>query len=451
MYCLLVVDVKVGWVEVELGMVLDDLNDQLCLLGWFFVLEILIFMCCMIGGMVLMDVLGKGLWIYGKISDNVLGLEIVLLQGFLLSFVLMFGWVVLMLVWVEVVVWVGWVVFIVNMFWLNWCFMGYDLECVCFEVGGFEWWWLFLGVEGMLGLISCICVKLCCMFVEKWLLVVGIDSFVYVLVVVIFLLEVEFMVVEVMDECVQVLVEQVGILLCLFVVLQVGVGQCIVYIFVEFNGDDVVLLVGCVEQVCCIVVMLFGVGVIYVVVDLVEICELWVICLVGVGLLGKVDGCVWLVVFVEDCVVLLENLLVFVYDFLVVLIVYGLGFGIYGYVDVGCLYICLVLDIDVDVDCVKLVLVLDVVFVLMCKYGGIFWGEYGKGVCGVYLKGWIGFEVYVVLQVVKVVFDLQGCFNFGKLVSLCDDIMGIVLMLFCLFNVLEGDVLICVFCCNGNV
>lgn len=50
--------------------------------------------------------------------------------------------------------------FVANTPRLNRRFTGYDLERACADDGGFEWWRLFLGAEGTLGIVSAIRVKL---------------------------------------------------------------------------------------------------------------------------------------------------------------------------------------------------------------------------------------------------------------------------------------------------
>ena len=74
------------WADVEPGMVLDTLNDQLRPLGLFFAPEASTSTRCTIGGMVSTDASGKGSRIYGKTSDNIAGLEIACPQGLLASF-----------------------------------------------------------------------------------------------------------------------------------------------------------------------------------------------------------------------------------------------------------------------------------------------------------------------------------------------------------------------------
>ena len=447
---LLALDPEAGWADVEPGMVLDALNEAIRPSGWFFAPETSTSTRCTIGGMVSTDASGKGSRIYGKTSDNILGLEIAQPAGVLSSTDPTPSWAIGMLQAAEAAARGGRDAFMANTPRLNRRFTGYDLERACPETGGFEWWRLFLGAEGTLGLISRIRVKLRRIEAEKRLLVVGFDTFRNALAAATPLLAADPTAIEVMDERVQALAGEAGILSRLPPALQGQQDQRIAYVFVEFNGDDADALAGRLARARDILRDLPGAGALHEARDLAEIRELWAIRSAGVGLLGKVDGRARPVAFVEDCVVPPENLPAFVDDFLAVLTDHGLGFGIYGHVDVGCLHIRPALDIDADADRARLVSVSDKVQALTRKHGGIFWGEHGKGVRGAYLRDWIGPEAYAALQGVKAAFDPDGRFNPGKLVSPRDDIMGIATTPFRPFNAPDGDPLKMAFRCNGN-
>lgn len=68
-------------------------------------------------------------------------------------------------------------------------------------------------------------------------------------------------------------------------------------------------------------------------------------CKKVVGLFGVVKGCVKLVVFIEDICVLFENLVDFIVEFCVLFDFKNLVYGMFGYVDVGVLYVCFVFDL----------------------------------------------------------------------------------------------------------
>lgn len=450
MHRLLEVNAQEQWAEVEPGMVLDDLNEQLRPHGLFFAPETSTSTRCTIGGMVSTDASGKGSRIYGKTSDNILGLELARPEGLLSSLAPVPAWAAPVLAKAEAAARSGRDAFIANTPRLNRRFTGYDLERACPPEGGFEWWRLFLGAEGTLGLITRIRVKLRRIEAEKRLLVVGFDSFRNALAAATPLLAVDPTAVEVMDETVQAIAAEAGILAGLPPSLQSPDGQRLAYTFIEFNGDDAGLLTQRIDACRQLLRGLPGALAIHEAAGLTEIRSLWAIRSAGVGLLGKVDGPARPVAFVEDCVVPPENLPAFVDDFLAVLSSHGLGFGIYGHVDVGCLHFRPALNIDSVEDREKLVAVSDAVYELTRKHGGIFWGEHGKGVRGAYLRDWIGPEAYAALQGVKSAFDPEGRFNPGKLVSPRDDIMGIATTPFRPFNAPEGDPLTRAFRCNGN-
>ncbi|WP_108260212.1 FAD-linked oxidase C-terminal domain-containing protein [Mangrovicoccus ximenensis] len=220
--------------------------------------------------------------------------------------------------------------------------------------------------------------------------------------------------------------------------------------FVEFNGDDPGDLAQQIAACEARLGGLPGIRAVHVARDPEEIRELWAVRSAGVGLLGKVEGRARPVAFVEDCVVPPEELPAFLDGFLGILKSHGLGFGIYGHVDVGCLHIRPALDIDSEADRERLKQVSDEIFALVNRHGGIFWGEHGKGVRGAYLEGWIGAGAYRALQGVKAAFDPAGRFNPGKLVSNGGPVMGIATTPFRPFNAPEGDPLEKAFRCNGN-
>lgn len=447
---LLALDADEGWADVEPGMVLDDLNAQIRQSGWFFAPETSTSTRCTIGGMVSTDASGKGSRIYGKTSDNILGLAIAHPQGLLDSLGPVPGWARPMLASAETAARAGRQAFIDNTPQLNRRFTGYDLDRACPDGSGFEWWRLFLGAEGTLGLVSRIRVKLRRIEKEKRLIVAAFASFREALAAATPLLAADPTAVEVMDETVQALADAAGILHRLPQALRGTAGQRIAYVFVEVNGDDSALLDVRVARCRQILTGLPGMIADYLSSDLAEIRVLWAVRSAGVGLLGKVEGNARPVAFVEDTVVPPENLPAFLDDFLAVLSRNGLGFGIYGHVDVGCLHIRPALNLDDPGDRDRLVVVSDAVFDLTRKHGGIFWGEHGKGVRGAYLRDWIGEDAYRALQDVKAAFDPQGRFNPGKLVTNDRAIMGIVSTPFRAFNAPEGDPLSSAFRCNGN-
>ncbi|WP_234730930.1 FAD-binding and (Fe-S)-binding domain-containing protein [Acidocella facilis] len=446
----LAVDAQAGWADVEPGVVLDALNDALRPSGWFFAPETSTSTRCTIGGMVSTDASGKGSRVYGKTSDNIIGLELARPEGLLSSLAAPPEWATGMLARAEAAARAGRAAFIAHTPRLNRRFTGYDLERACPEAGGFEWWRLFLGAEGTLGLISRIRVKLRRIEPEKRLLVVGFGRFRQALAAAGALMAFAPTAIEVMDERVQALAGEAGILARLPLGLRAGAGQRLAYVFIEFNGTDGPALEARLAACLACLEGLEGARAVHMAQGLAEIKALWAIRSAGVGLLGKIQGAARPVAFVEDCVVPPENLPAFLDEFLAVLEGQGLEFGIYGHVDVGCLHVRPALNIDSAEDRQKLGAVSDAVFALTRKYGGVFWGEHGKGVRGAYLRAWIGEEAYAALRQVKAAFDPQGRFNPGKLVTGEEGALGILTTPFRPFNAPEGDALAGAFRCNGN-
>ena len=99
----------------------------------------------------------------------------------------------------------------------------------------------------------------------------------------------------------------------------------------------------------------------------------------AVGLLGNVEGPVRPVAFVEDTAVPPENLAAYIREFRALLDGAGLSYGMFGHVDAGVLHVRPALDLT-RADHVQLVReVSDAVVALTRKYGGVLWGEHGKG------------------------------------------------------------------------
>lgn len=447
---LLHVDPDAGWADVEPGIVLDELNAHLRPFGLFFAPETSTSNRCTVGGMVATDASGKGSRVYGKTSDNLIGIEIARGAGRLASFEAPPAWAEPMLDAAERAARAGKDAFIANTPRLNRRFTGYDLERACADADRFEWWRLFPGSEGTLGPITRLRLRLLPLPKHKRLVVAGFDSFRDALSAATPLLVDEPTAIEVMDERVQALARDAGLLARLPQGLQTSAGQPMAYTFIEFNGDDSDDLERRVAACCDRLPILSGLRTAHVAASPDEIAELWAIRSAGVGLLGRTKGRARPIAFVEDCVVPPENLPQFLDGFLAILERNALDFGIYGHVDVGCLHIRPALDIDQEQDRQKLSSISDDIFNLTTRHGGIFWGEHGKGVRGAYLERWIGPEAYRALQAVKSAFDPAGRYNPGKLVSTGAPVMGITDTPLRPFNAPEGDPLDLAFRCNGN-
>ncbi|QTP59884.1 FAD-binding oxidoreductase [Billgrantia antri] len=140
----------------------------------------------------------------------------------------------------------------------------------------------------------------------------------------------------------------------------------------------------------------------------------------AVGLLGnaRVDekGEKRPIPFVEDTAVPPEHLADFIGEFRAALDARGLSYGMFGHVDAGVLHVRPAIDMK-DPQQERLIReVSDEVAELTHKYGGLLWGEHGKGVRSEYAPRFFG-ELYPSLQRVKAAFDPHNQLNPGKIAT----------------------------------
>ncbi|MCA0402106.1 MAG: FAD-binding oxidoreductase [Proteobacteria bacterium] len=143
---------------------------------------------------------------------------------------------------------------------------------------------------------------------------------------------------------------------------------------------------------------------------------IWAMRKRAVGLLGNVEGPARPVPFVEDTAVPPENLAAYIREFRALLDGHGLSYGMFGHVDAGVLHVRPALDLARQ-DHVPLVRTIsDAVVALTRKYGGVLWGEHGKGVRSEYVPEFFG-ELYPSLQEIKHAFDPDNRLNPGKIAT----------------------------------
>ncbi|WP_235039784.1 D-2-hydroxyglutarate dehydrogenase YdiJ [Vreelandella profundi] len=136
----------------------------------------------------------------------------------------------------------------------------------------------------------------------------------------------------------------------------------------------------------------------------------------SVGLLGNVQGEKRPIPFVEDTAVPPEHLADFIAEFRAALDARNLTYGMFGHVDAGVLHVRPAIDMK-DPEQEKLIRVVsDEVAALTQKYGGLLWGEHGKGVRSEYSPKFFG-ELYPSLQRVKAAFDPYNQLNPGKIAT----------------------------------
>ncbi|EAR51781.1 FAD linked oxidase-like [Oceanicola granulosus HTCC2516] len=146
-----------------------------------------------------------------------------------------------------------------------------------------------------------------------------------------------------------------------------------------------------------------------------QIERLWALRARCVGLLGRMDPERQGTAFVEDCAVPPARLPGFVAGFREILDAHGLGYGMFGHADVGCLHVRPALDLRRPEDRARLRPVSDAVAALVRREGGVFWGEHGRGLRGEYGPEVFGPELWGALCEVKRAFDPAGLLNPGKI------------------------------------
>lgn len=144
--------------------------------------------------------------------------------------------------------------------------------------------------------------------------------------------------------------------------------------------------------------------------------QIWDMRKKSVGLLGNMQGDKRPIPFVEDTAVPPENLADYIAEFRAALDRRGLAYGMFGHVDAGVLHVRPAIDMR---DPVQERLIRDVteeVVALTQKFGGLLWGEHGKGVRSEFSPRFFG-PLYPALQAVKAAFDPQNQFNPGKIAA----------------------------------
>ncbi|WP_201841796.1 D-2-hydroxyglutarate dehydrogenase YdiJ [Microvirga zambiensis] len=143
---------------------------------------------------------------------------------------------------------------------------------------------------------------------------------------------------------------------------------------------------------------------------------IWAMRKRAVGLLGNAEGSARPVAFVEDTAVPPANLAAYIREFRALLDAEGLQYGMFGHVDAGVLHVRPALDLTRDEHLPLIRGISDKVVALTRKYGGVLWGEHGKGMRSEYVPEFFG-ALYPSLQAVKAAFDPGNQLNPGKIAA----------------------------------
>ncbi|MEG9499577.1 D-2-hydroxyglutarate dehydrogenase YdiJ [Mannheimia indoligenes] len=135
----------------------------------------------------------------------------------------------------------------------------------------------------------------------------------------------------------------------------------------------------------------------------------------AVGLLGNAKGWAKPIAFVEDTAVPPENLADYIAEFRALLDSHNLPYGMFGHVDAGVLHVRPALDLCDKAQVETFKQISDQVVELTAKYGGLIWGEHGKGMRSYYGERFFGETLWQELRYIKTLFDPQNRLNPGKI------------------------------------
>ncbi|NIF20075.1 D-2-hydroxyglutarate dehydrogenase YdiJ [Candidatus Pantoea multigeneris] len=422
-----------GWVRVEAGVVKDQLNAYLKPYGYFFSPELSTSNRATLGGMINTDASGQGSLVYGKTSDHVIGLRAVLLGGDILDTRAMPTELAETLA--ENDSSEGRIYravlqscrdkreLILEKFpKLNRFLTGYDLRHVFSDdLQTFDLTRLLCGAEGTLAFIAEARLDITRIPKVRRLINIKYDSFDSALRNAPFMVEAEALSVETVDSRVLNLAREDIVWHSVNELITDVPGKDMQGLnMVEFAGDDGEKIAGQVDALCERLDSLMAqqqAGVIgYQLCNSVEGIErIYNMRKKAVGLLGNAKGRAKPIPFVEDTAVPPEHLADYIVEFRALLDGHGLSYGMFGHVDAGVLHVRPALDMCDPQQEMMMKQISDEVVALTARYGGLLWGEHGKGFRAQYSPAFFGETLFNELRRIKAVFDPDNRLNPGKI------------------------------------
>lgn len=416
-----------GWVRVQAGVIKDQLNDAVRPYGLFFSPELSTSNRATLGGMVNTDASGQGSLKYGKTSDHVLSLQAVFVDGSVLETDLsqgepQSGYALTAYQETEKVCREKRAEIVAKFPPLNRFLTGYDLKNALDEkTDQFNLTRVLCGSEGSLAFITE--AKLNLMSIPKVRTLVNIkyDSFDAALRSAPDMVKANALSVETVDSKVLNLAKEDIIWHSVQDLLMDVPNKTLLGInIVEFAGQDkaevdhlVASLVAKLEtQVTQADTGIIGFQVCN---DLASIERIYAMRKKAVGLLGAAKGRAKPVPFTEDTCVPPEHLADYIVEFRALLDAKGLNYGMFGHVDAGVLHVRPALDMCDPQQELMMREISDEVVKLVAKYGGLMWGEHGKGYRSEYGPAFFGEALFTELRRVKAAFDPHNKMNPGKI------------------------------------
>ncbi|WP_161155424.1 D-2-hydroxyglutarate dehydrogenase YdiJ [Vibrio eleionomae] len=418
---------KEGWVRVQSGVIKDQLNDAVRPYGYFFSPDLSTSNRATLGGMVNTDASGQGSLKYGKTSNHVLSLQAVFADGSLLESDLSAGQP-------EVGSYAEKALQVTEQVCrdkrqqildkfppLNRFLTGYDLKNAITDDDEFDITRVLCGAEGSLAFITEAKLNLTPIPKARTLVNIKYDSFDSALRNAPLMVEAQALSVETVDSKVLNLAKQDIVWHSVRDLITDVPGKEMQGInIVEFADQDQATVDGLVAS---LVERLdetlskgeAGIIGFQVCTDLASINRIYGMRKKAVGLLGAAKGRAKPIPFTEDTCVPPENLADYIAEFRALLDSKGLAYGMFGHVDAGVLHVRPALDMC-DPDQERMMLeVSDEVVKLVAKYGGLMWGEHGKGYRSEYSPAFFGEELFAELRRVKAAFDPHNKMNPGKI------------------------------------
>ncbi|POP47229.1 hypothetical protein CHU32_04630 [Superficieibacter electus] len=422
-----------GWVRVEAGVIKDQLNQYLKPYGYFFAPELSTSNRATLGGMINTDASGQGSLAYGKTSDHVLGVRAVLTGGDILDTHPMPVALAETLAREQSAS--GRIYrtvyqrclenrqLIVDKFpALNRFLTGYDLRHVFNDaMTEFDLTRILTGSEGTLAFITEARLDITRLPKVRRLVNVKYDSFDSALRNAPFMVQANALSVETVDSKVLNLArEDIVWHSVSALITDVPDKEMLGLNIVEFAGDDDILINEQVATLCAGLDALVaqGKGGIIgwqVCDDLTGIERIYAMRKKAVGLLGNAKGMAKPIPFAEDTCVPPEHLADYITEFRALLDGHGLSYGMFGHVDAGVLHVRPALDMCDPQQEMLMKQISDEVVALTAKYGGLLWGEHGKGFRAEYSPAFFGEQLYSELRKIKAAFDPENRLNPGKI------------------------------------
>lgn len=422
-----------GWVRVEAGVIKDQLNQYLKPYGYFFAPELSTSNRATLGGMINTDASGQGSLVYGKTSDHVLGVRAVLMGGDILDTQPVPVTLAEMLAKEQSAAGrIYRTVFercrdnrqlIIDKFpKLNRFLTGYDLRHVFNDdMSEFDLTRILTGSEGTLAFITEARLDITRLPKVRRLVNIKYDSFDSALRNAPFMVEARAMSVETVDSKVLNLAREDIVWHSVSeLITDVADKEMLGLNIVEFAGDDDALIESQVVALCHRLDELIAGqegGVIgwQRCNELDGIERIYAMRKKAVGLLGNAKGAAKPIPFAEDTCVPPEHLADYIVEFRALLDSHGLSYGMFGHVDAGVLHVRPALDMCDPQQEILMKKISDDVVALTAKYGGLLWGEHGKGFRAEYSPAFFGEQLYSELRKVKAVFDPNNRLNPGKI------------------------------------